>query len=126
MSRHLAGLMIALLFSGCGSSGPTPPPRPVNPAYQGGPAKEQTLEVPWATFVDRAQGAIQAVGWKSLSSDIAANEGVIEAVPDKGDGAQVRFEKKGDNSVHLAVQGKPTTPKASVEKLFDKIAEKAK
>lgn len=124
-NRYHLGLMTVLFVAGCGSE-PAPPPRPVNPAYEGGPAKEQTLDVPWATFTDRTQAAIQAVGWKPLSSDIGANEAVIEAAPDKGDGAQVKFEKKGDNSVHLAVQGKPATPKESVEKLFDKIAEKAK
>lgn len=118
--------MIVLFVAGCGSSNSTPPPRPVNPAYQGGPAKDQTLDVASAAFGDRVQTAIQAIGWKSLSSELGVTDGVIEAAPDKGDGVQVRFETKGDHSVYLSVQGKPATPKESVEKVFDKIVEKAK
>lgn len=121
---HQIGLcaLVAITFTaGCNPSIPARPPRPVNPLYQNGPAKEGTLEFSIESVRQGLSPLIEKAGWKTVANDASPTDGRIEAEAKKGERVEIQYESRGEKQTAVTIKGTSTTPKAAVDGLGDKI-----
>jgi len=122
--RHRIGLWVivpVLLIAGCDPSIPAKPPRPVNPLYQNGHAKEGTLEASVQSVQKAIGPLLEKSGWKAVATDMSSADGLIEAEAKKGERVEIRYESRGEKSTSLSIKGNSTTSQAIVDGLYDKI-----